>query len=194
MIIVEGADNVGKSTLVTQLLGLDPTLRFLDRPRFRPGQGETIADSYRRALFPLDGRDYDAQAHSIADRFLASECIYGELFRGGCRITPEQHIILRGILIQYSATVVWCDPPDDAIKATWHTREQLYSEAQSLAIAEAYRARIHDVFHGFPIVHYDWTQSHAETQRKAIIRAHSLTRKLWLYPVTCTPPTSPEPR
>lgn len=192
MIIVEGADNVGKSTLVKQLLEADPTLRFLDRPRFRPGQGETIGDSYLRALLPPAG-DYTAQAHSIADRFLASECIYGELFRGGCRMTADQHMILRGLLMQYNAIVVWCNPPDDAIRKTWREREQMYDELSSLRIAYAYRERIHDIFQGFPIVPYDWTKQSAGVLRQTIIMAHKINRAHRLFPIPCTllPPRQP---
>ena len=195
MIIVEGADNVGKSTLVAQLLGLDPTLRFLDRPRFRPGQGETITHSYMRALFPLDAtHDYTAQAHSIADRFLASECIYGELFRGGCRITPDEHLILRGILMQYDAQIVWCDPPNEAISKTWGEREQMYSESVSLSIAAAYRERIHEIFRGFPVIRYDWTHPSAKLTRLAIVEAHKVSRAARLYPVACRTIRPLEPR
>jgi thymidylate kinase len=184
MIIVEGADNVGKSTLVQQLLEADPTLRFLDRPRFKPEHGETIGDSYLRALLP-PAHDYAAQAHSIADRFLASECIYGQLFRGGCRMTADQHLILRGLLIQYNAIVVWCNPPLETISQTWREREQLYDETASLSIAASYRERIHDIFRGFPIVPYDWTKPGASVLRQTIIMAHKLHRVNQLFDVTC---------
>lgn len=188
MIIVEGADNVGKSTLVQQLIELDPSLHVMHRPRYRPGQGETIADSYLRALSP-PADDYAMLAHSIADRFLASECIYGQLFRGGCRITRDQHMLIRGLLIQFNAMIVWCNPPDDAIKATWREREQLYSEAESLGIAHAYRALLPEVFRGFPVIRYDWTTEHADAMRGAIVHAHSLQpRTPRLYPIPCRLP------
>jgi hypothetical protein len=186
MIIVEGADNVGKTTLVQQLLEEDPTLRLLDRPRFRPGQGETIGDSYLRALLPLDAaHDYQAQAHSVADRFLASECIYGELFRGGCRMTADQHMILRGLLLQYNAIVIWCDPPDAAISRTWHEREQMYSQERSLSIALAYRLRLPSIFYGFPVLRYDWTTPGAASWRKMVLTAHKVNRANRLYSIPC---------
>lgn len=170
MIIVEGPDNAGKSTLIKQLLEMDPSLRLLHRERFKKGSSETIASSYLQSLIPTDG-DRVAHGNSIADRFLASECIYGDLFRGGCRMSEGEHLAIRHMLGSYKAMVVHCNPGIDVIMRTWQKREQLYDTPAP--IVEAYHKRITTIFRGLPaMVHYDWTKSNAENVRKRMINRH----------------------
>jgi uracil-DNA glycosylase len=171
MLIVEGGDNVGKSTLVKQLLELDPSLRMLHRQRFKPGGEETIGSSYLKALVPPD-EDRLVHANSLADRLVASECIYGQLFRGGCRMSEGEHMAIRQALYAYGAIVVHCDPPDESITATWKDRDQLYDNA--LQIARVYRdpATLRGVFKGMHIWRYNWTAPDAASLRKTIITHH----------------------
>jgi uracil-DNA glycosylase len=170
MLIIEGADNVGKSTLIKQLLEADPSLRLLKRERFKPAQGGTIGLSYLQALCPWDC-DYVVHANSLADRFFASECIYGRVHRNGCRMSAAEHALIRLMLRSYGAVIVHCDPGDDAIRETWTDRAQLYDKP--LAVAQAYRKQLEDVFSGFRILGYDWTQSHTSVVRRLILERHS---------------------
>lgn len=153
MIIVEGADNCGKTTLIKNLLGADPSLRLLHRERFNPKKGETIGQSYIRALVPELG-DFERHANSVVDRFFASEEIYGSLFRGGSRITDQERFTIQLMLQAYQPIVVHCDPGDDTILATWEKRDQLYDDPRK--IAQAYRENIETIFAGFDIIDFDW--------------------------------------
>src|SRR5687768_14459517 len=97
MIIVEGPDNAGKSTLIRDLLAMQPALRLLYRDKFNPNRGETIGVSYLKVLLPEDGQ-WLRNGFALVDRFIASECIYGDLYRGGCRMTKGEHYRLHAIL------------------------------------------------------------------------------------------------
>jgi hypothetical protein len=169
MIIVEGGDNCGKSTLVKQLIELDPSLRILHRDRYKPNAYETIATTHIRALIPPD---YDCvrHGHSLADRFYASEIIYGELFRGGSRFSDYDAMTIRLLLHAYRAMVVWCNPPTDVVEATWSEREQLYRDC--MRIHRAYRDRIRKLFVGFTVLEYDWTVHNAADIRGLIVNIH----------------------
>jgi len=156
VIIVEGGDNTGKSTLVRTLIERDPSLRLLKRDKFHPGRGETIGTSYLDMLKPANG-DFMQHLNSVADRCLASECIYGSLYRGGCRMTDAEHLQVQAMLHRFQALVIFCDPPDEAITADWAARPQLY-DRNPLEIANAYRSQIGHIFEGLPIVRYDWTK------------------------------------
>lgn len=189
MLIIEGGDNVGKSTLIKQLIALDPNLRILHRERFKPNLGGTIAQSYLNAIMPPPDGDRRAHACSVADRFYASECIYGALFRGGCRMSAREHFVIKTVLMSYGAFVVHCDPGDEAIRASWEQREQMYQDP--LVIAQAYRRRIRSIFHPLPIVQYEWNAPDAERQRVRIIERHRHALKHFAldlaWPVThCT--------
>ena len=170
MIIVEGADNTGKSTLVRQLMELEPRLELMNRQRFKPERAETIGTSYLEALLKSD-------EWGIADRMLASECIYGELFRSGCRMTPEEHFAILDVLNSVGAIVVHTDVSDETVLANWNEREQLYDDP--LDLVRAYRARIQDIFSSQTVVHYNWTWPDAEEARSVIIRLHEQKMKDW---------------
>lgn len=171
MIIVEGADNAGKSTFIEQMLALDPDLSLLKRKRFNKHNGETIGSSYLEALIPPTGGDRRSHTRTIADRFLASECIYGALYRGGCRMSEREHFLIKSTLISYGAIVVHCDPGDEAILKTWKDRPQMYDK-EPLALAHAYRKRLSRIFHPIPVIVYDWTQPDAERARQVLSKLH----------------------
>lgn len=170
MIIIEGPDNAGKSTLVRQLIEEDPKLRLLRRERFKPSKGDTIGGSYLGALIPEDG-DRVSHGYSIADRLIASECIYGDLFRDGCRMSDAEHLAADLVLRSYQAVVVHCDVPDEHVLSSWTDREQLYDDP--LTIAKSYRERIESIFPTRELFfRYDWTDPQADQMRDTIIKAH----------------------
>lgn len=156
MIVVEGPDNSGKSTLVKQLVEHGMTL--LERKRFKPGQEETIGVSYIDCICV----SLDVSRNAVVDRLLASEIVYGDLFRGGHRITNQEYRAIIRLLLSHKAKVVFCDPGDAAILATWDKREQLY-DRDPLKIARAYREQIMDIFYPIEVITYDWTRPEAFT-------------------------------
>lgn len=176
MIIVEGGDNTGKSTLVRRLIELDPGLRLLKRDKFHPSRGETIGTSYLDMLKPANG-DFAQHLNSIADRCLASECIYGSLYRGGCRMTDAEHLQVEAMLLRFNALVIFCDPPDEMIMKDWTSRSQLY-ERDPLEIANTYRAQIGEIFDGLYIIRYDWTQDERWNIDGIIWKHQQLLRKV----------------
>lgn len=180
MIIIEGPDNAGKSTLVRQLIELDPSLRLLQRHRFRPDMGETIGTSYLRTLIPEDD-DWIGHARGIADRLLASEDVYGQLYRGGSRITFLERQLIWGLLRGYRAVIVFCDPGDDAIMQTWDTRDQQEPiqkfggsnrPLDPRVIAREYRNSIRHIFNRMDIIRYNWTDAEAGSVRQRILESH----------------------
>lgn len=185
MIIVEGPDNAGKTTLIRDLIGMDPSLRLLTRQRVKPENGETIGSSYLQALIPPDN-DWKGHAHGIVDRLLLSEIVYGNLYRGGHRITPLEDVLIRSLLRGYRALVVFCDPGDNAIMRSWLERDQDEGTStfggtnrplEPLAIAKEYRSNIRSCFFGLSLITYDYTRPDALKQREEIIQSHN--RQLW---------------
>ena len=171
MIIVEGSDNSGKTTLVKQLIASDPSLQLLHRERFKPQAGGTIFTSYLQMLLPTGEATAYAMANSVGDRCLASECIYGSLFREGCRLSFAEHVMIQAVLKRMNAIVVFCDPPDATILASWSNRPQLYDDP--LVIARAYRKRVRAIFSGLTVYDYDWTSARAANQREMLLREHA---------------------
>lgn len=170
MIVVEGSDNVGKTTLINQLLALDPSLFLMKRERFNPRMGGSIGQSYLKMLLPPPN-DRARLTHGVADRLLASECIYGALFREGCRMSANEHFLIKSALVSYGAMIIHCDAPDATIMHSWSERVQLY-DRDPVAIARAYRDRIRSIFRPLEVFHYDYTLPNAEQRRAQLVRHH----------------------
>lgn len=169
MIIIEGGDNCGKSTLVDQCLAADPDLRLLHRDRYKQGSEQTIGLIHLQALLPADG-DRVKHAYGLADRFLASEIIYGDLFRNGHSFSSAELLGIIGMLHAYDAMAVNCSPPNKIIQSTWTQRSQMYDDPTT--IAASYRQRFGNIFRGFPTYRYDWTADSASHKRKFYIKEH----------------------
>jgi hypothetical protein len=171
MIVVEGGDNVGKSTLVEQLVNESNGLLYvMRRQKFSPTAGGTIGQSYLDMLVPGNQGDRPI-IFGLADRLLASEHVYGKLFRGGSRLSKREHFLILATLISYNAIIVFCDPPDTAIEASWAEREQLYPH-DPLLIAAKYREEMPRIFGPLPVLRYDWTASNATEARQTMLRLH----------------------
>lgn len=180
MIIVEGPDNAGKSTLIRQLIALDPTLRLLQRHRVRPELGETIGTSYLRTLIPEDN-DWRGHAYGIVDRLLASEEVYGRLYRNGSRMLSLEKSLIIHMLRAYRAIIVFCDPGDEVLHHTWLERDQEQDiikfgganrALDPTLIAREYRLNMGYIFDRMDITRYNWTAPDAEAERVAIFKAH----------------------
>jgi thymidylate kinase len=171
MILIEGADNTGKSTLVKKLLTRCSGIMPLVRERFKPGMEGTIGQTHIQALLPITTRTVQQHYNTISDRTFFSECIYGQLFRGGCRMTAAEHFQLYALLHRYRAIVIWCDTPDVVIEATWRKREQLY-DRDPLVIARAYREHIPRLTEELTCFCYDWTRAGNDALLDRIVRLH----------------------
>lgn len=151
MIIVEGMDNAGKSTVVESLQSLDPRLHVLRRPRAHPDRDVHIGDTFMQML------QEPGVLLGIADRFLASECVYGTIFRSGCRIPIEMHEDLLEELHKLRTVIVYVKPPFERILATWDDRPQLFDKASAYKLYTAYEEYMPQVFDDFPMITYDYT-------------------------------------
>ena len=156
MIIVEGCDNTGKSTLVQKLSG-DLKLLTINNRR-RP---ESISDSwdYLYAVAPLAAR-----FPTIADRWQPiSEPIYGPICRNtqifSLREIELQHEYLTSWDALKKPTLIFCRPPLDRI-LQFGTREQMEGVIDNARrIVSAYdteMARLEHHTNYFNIVRWDF--------------------------------------
>lgn len=154
MIILEGPDNSGKSTLgagLKSLLGW----KFEHGKRFHVydisdhGRGEAV---YREALVQLTPRPI------ILDRCYAiGENIYGPIVRGHNNLNHRALDILR-TLANSQSLIIYCRPPIENIVGT--TKEEMPGVKENLeAITKTYD-RVMDVLEksGAFVIRYDYTK------------------------------------
>lgn len=114
MIIIEGMDNTGKTTLISRIVNKFPQLELIKSP------GPDQADQptwIRNELQKTNQRVYD--------RFpLISEEIYGPEIRGYSAL-GDNWSPLWTELIKQDPLIIYCRPPRDVILKTLYDREQM---------------------------------------------------------------------
>lgn len=117
MIVIEGADNTGKTTLIESLA---KEFRLPTIKSFRPPTVKTIIDFHNWAKA--------APRTPVMDRHPAiSDYIYGHILRGESPSDPQLIQFLRNQVF-----LVYCQPPIDTIRGTYLDRAQLEGTHENL--------------------------------------------------------------
>ena len=137
MIIVEGPDGAGKSTLVEEL-----------SHEFDLEVGER-ATSDRNKLYTVTRQDtYTALSHSVLghgkpqiwDRLFFSEMVYAPVIGRDCEFTHEEKVFVNRVLRATGCPVILCMPPWAVVQANVKGTFQMEGVHQNLeAIYAAYR-------------------------------------------------------
>lgn len=163
MIIVEGLDNTGKTTLINQLapmfflrqvksLGPAPLLQHL----------EWIVTALN-----------EEDTHIIYDRFsVISESVYGVMLRGDSVFKNLSEDLLR-LTLRKLPLIIYCRPPREAI-FNWGERPQMDRVKENAAsLLGRYDAAIEYILglnNGQNVIYYDYTQAGSlESLTKAVV-------------------------
>lgn len=108
MIILEGPDNAGKTTLGERLAtALGATFIHSERPPKESSDNDLI----EHAVLQVEPR------RIIMDRnYLVSELVYGTVLRGGPALGRERHLKLMNDMLELGhILIIYCRPPADTI-------------------------------------------------------------------------------
>lgn len=141
VIILEGPDGSGKTTLANHLVKLGFQYQHCGVPE----EGVNLFTHYflklHRAL--LDGRDF------VLDRLYLGETVYGPVMRGASRLTKVQRRLLHRYAQAEGVQEVICLPGYDACYQNWRLKESDYVDTTSRfnAIYDLYKDTLGD--HGY---------------------------------------------
>lgn len=123
LIIVEGCDGSGKSSIVSQLnLHLPDATTSLHRG---PLKRDPLIE-YIDELIP-----YSPDAHSvICDRWHIGEMVYGPLYRGESRLTPAMNLYVEMFLASRGALKLWMNTPYEIVNAWLSGRGEDFLQEQ----------------------------------------------------------------
>jgi len=168
MLIVEGCDNAGKTTLVAQL---SADLRLL------------TLNNRQRPLTLQDSKDYLHLTAPLASRFKTifdrwqpiSEPIYGPICRGVHLFSPQdiayQHYYLQECKLK--PVIIYCRPSDGKI-LNFGDREQMEGVIENAKkIIDGYdrmMAWIEDQW--FPVVRYDYEHDTYDSLKEKVLGYH----------------------
>ena len=143
LIILEGADAVGKTTVANDLVkaaydrGIMKVVRLAAGP---PTPGLTAIELYENALLPYRDAILDRSTLVIADRWHLGELVYGPLLRGGSLLGEDEmeHIELMLDALGAARYIVTVKNPGD-LEARYMARgDALVSLTQTLEINRWY--------------------------------------------------------
>lgn len=109
MIIVEGPDGAGKSTLIDQLGYERVSLKALYGGKGEGAQGNWAGSDEAPVAYAK--QILSAPSNIAFDRFHMSEQVYGPMLRGASGISDQEVHLLRRLLLARGVTTILCLPP-----------------------------------------------------------------------------------
>jgi len=159
IIILEGPDGAGKTTLAEKLrqrLADDRMVHIIKHGPYKGLESTHLCKIYFRAMTPALTFD----DHVIMDRSWISEPIYGTVYRGGAnRIDLPRCRMLERTALSRGGIVIHCQPSFEACAKAFESRpeeEYLDNVKQLKEVYEEYEAL--QLMTSLPVVHYDYEQ------------------------------------
>lgn len=153
IIIIEGPDGAGKSTLAKKLSKQTgyPIKRF-SYPRTSEEQLK-MHDTYREII--------TTENNFIMDRCWYSEMVYGPIKRDQSWITVEQMYTYEKILATQGAMIIHCTDSTYTLwgRATERGEEYVTTYEQLNNIKNGYEALLHGMPHIIPVVRYELSKN-----------------------------------
>jgi thymidylate kinase len=129
MIIVEGPDNTGKTTLKNRLMKVFP----LTDKGHSGGPPKTVQEWEDRMYRLLLDKTRQETLTFIVDRFFYSEIVYGKVLRGSTIVPQRNMDILEDLLMEHDPMIIYCRRPVHRIKETLSERDQLEGVNENIA-------------------------------------------------------------
>lgn len=158
MIIVEGPDGSGKSTLVK---ALSEELNLSTAPIYATSRRKMAEQGVRRRVFEgfsalLQGRMF------IHDRFYYSELVYGSILRKSLEFSIAEMGWIEVTIMGFQIPVIICLPPRDIVA---ENIEPIFSKSPDhIQGAWDNRKEIYDLYYRYavrpPFYPYDYTSEH----------------------------------
>lgn len=154
MIIVEGPDGAGKSTLVEQLVD---DFGFVVGERATTDR-DKLYEVTRQDTYCALGLEVEGNADTtprIWDRLFFSEMIYSPVMGRKCQFSSEEQTFIKRVINAIACPVIMCYPTWEVVKENAEAEHQMEGVNENLrAIYEAYRT----VCQGMSwVIWYDYT-------------------------------------
>lgn len=155
MIVVEGVDNAGKSTLASFLA--QHFKLYLIKSHWRPETPSEV-DLQNMAICTL-GKNLRGKL--VSDRLASiSEFVYGSVVREES-LLPQDEIMDNLMLFRdvQPTLIIHCRPPDLTILTRFRGRRQMEGVERNLTrLLFTYDKFMDDLGKVLPVIHYDWTE------------------------------------
>lgn len=152
MIVVVGADNTGKTTLVQKL---KESFKLYEIPRYHTLPPTDYADWFRWVKSVLSGRRVD----TIVDRFFIDEFVYGPIKRGKIGLEGQKLLELEVMFSEERPLIILCDTAQENIEKTFFERDQYPDLSEIAAIREKFKEVLLEPWLAqCPVITFDYTK------------------------------------
>ena len=168
MIIVEGPDGAGKSTLCRELASEFHVPIHIKEPKDGPTNArENTYEALQRAV------SWD-ESIRIYDRLYFSELVYGSILRDKVDFSPKEQLHIEGVLLGLKCPIIFCDLPRSLLRSNVEADE----EGQLMGVREnldKISLRYHQIYRRLyeqskVLYEYDYTGS-IDNQKHAVFGA-----------------------
>lgn len=152
IIVLEGPDGAGKSTLAQEFVRRGFEYRYHDDP---PKPGEDKFATYTKAILSVAPTE-----DVVFDRFAPSEHVYGLVRRGETQIGIEQLRLINRLLYSRGAFTIFCLPPFATVEKNWRARlkdELVQDSGQLEKLYHAYDALRSSEYDRLHAIAYDYS-------------------------------------
>ena len=153
MIIVEGPDGAGKTTLVGKLTS---SFRLMKSHSAGP-EGDVRGRVYDALGAAVRGHD----PIKVHDRLFFSEVVYGPLLRGECRFSDVETDFVWRVLGALETPLIFCLPPYEVVRenVSLSVNDQLVGVSENLRTIYSSYEELAQVAAGndLPVYRYDYT-------------------------------------
>lgn len=164
MLIVEGPDGSGKTTLC-QKLAEDFDIPIMNWETelgiSRDDLKENPTQRYYHAL-ALELSDSRGQRPFIHDRLYFSSLVYGPLMQGNIQMSPEDSKLISRLLLAFACPIIMCMPPKDVVLENMKKDDHQMEGVRELQgdVYDAYQALFTAKDQVFPYcLWYDYTET-----------------------------------
>lgn len=154
MIIVEGPDGAGKSTLCDMLLDGGIITKLVQSPGRTRGKVPLLEQTLRYM------RLYRKDHNTAVDRFMWSELVYGPILRDKCKFSNSNYMAALQELMYTGCIIIFCLPGIENLKFKSDENSQVIVNADRIYHSyEAHFARVSNTY--AKALKYNWTQPEA---------------------------------
>lgn len=179
MIIIEGPDGSGKTTLVGKISKQFPQL-VMDHRLDRDDKREEAhrVNTVRARTYTALARAVQGGRPNMYDRLFYSEIVYGNLLRGGSRFSDEECWYINRVLEALQPPVVLCLPPLEVVKNNVLKSQDKQMHGVLDNIGSIYATYTGIVGQARSIIVYDYTKHDPELSVIPVIAAYLEQRRV----------------
>lgn len=156
MIIVTGADNSGKTTLVKHLV---KEFTISQLPSYKPLPPVDYIDWFRWVRDTLQRTDDKVDKQLVADRFYIDEFVYGPVMRGEVGVYSHKKQALDTLVNDARPLIILCHTDIKTIEKTYKERPQYPTLEQIVEIQQKFLKVLQSYpFNNCPVHIWDYTK------------------------------------